>query len=53
MAMPQAGRKRFRGIIDGYGEGEVRLYIDNPEGGAEKVTVGLPFDRYRRCASSC
>ena len=33
MAVPQAGRKRFRGILEGYHDGEVRLFIDNPEGG--------------------
>jgi ribosome maturation factor RimP len=43
MAVPQAGRKRFRGIIEGYEDGEVRLYIDNPEGGSEKILVGVPF----------
>lgn len=44
MATPQAGRKRFRGNLEGYTDGEVRLFIDNPEGGTEKVLVGLPFD---------
>ena len=43
MAVPLAGRKRFRGILEGYDEGEVRLYIDNPEGGVEKLLIGLPF----------
>jgi ribosome maturation factor RimP len=43
MAVPVAGRKRFRGILEGYADGEVRLYIDNPEGGAEKLLVGIPF----------
>ena len=43
MAVPQAGRKRFRGVLEGYEDGEVRLYIDNPEGGSEKILVGIPF----------
>jgi ribosome maturation factor RimP len=43
MAVPQAGRKRFRGLLEGYEEGEVRLFIENPEGGAEKILVGVPF----------
>jgi ribosome maturation factor RimP len=43
MQVPLAGRKRFRGVLEGYAEGEVRLYIDNPEGGAEKLLIGLPF----------
>jgi ribosome maturation factor RimP len=43
MAVPVAGRKRFRGPLEGYHDGEVRLFIDNPEGGAEKLLVGIPF----------
>ena len=43
MQVPQAGRKRFRGVLEGFSDGEVRLYIDNPEGGAEKLLVGVPF----------
>jgi ribosome maturation factor RimP len=43
MAVPLAGRKRFRGILEGFEDGEVRLYIDNPEGGSEKILVGVPF----------
>jgi ribosome maturation factor RimP len=43
MAVPVAGRKRFRGVLEGYHEGEVRLFIDNPEGGVEKVLIGVPF----------
>jgi ribosome maturation factor RimP len=43
MAVPMAGRKRFRGILEGYTDGEVRLYIDNPENGKEKLLIGLPF----------
>ena len=43
MAIPQAGRKRFRGILEGFADGEVRLFIDNPEGGSEKILVGVPF----------
>jgi len=43
MAVPQAGRKRFRGNLEGYADGEVRLFIDNPEKGAAPLLVGLPF----------
>jgi ribosome maturation factor RimP len=32
MAVPVAGRKRFKGNLEGYAEGEVRLFIENPEG---------------------
>ena len=43
MAVPQAGRKRFRGALEGFSDGEVRLFIDNPERGAEKLLIGVPF----------
>ena len=43
MAVPVAGRKRFRGTLEGYHEGEVRLFIDNPEKGGEPLLVGVPF----------
>lgn len=43
MLVPQAGRKRFRGMLEGYADGEVRLFIDNPEGGSEKLLIGVPF----------
>jgi ribosome maturation factor RimP len=43
MAVPQAGRKKFRGTLEGFADGEVRLFIDNPEGGSEKLLIGLPF----------
>ena len=43
MAVPQAGRKRFRGALEGYADGEVRLFIDNPEGGHDKLLIGVPF----------
>jgi ribosome maturation factor RimP len=37
------GRKRFRGKIEGFEDGEVRLWFD--EGKGEKpVVIGLPFD---------
>lgn len=44
MAVPVAGRKRFRGRLEGYHDGEVRLFIENPEGaGKEPVLIGVPF----------
>jgi ribosome maturation factor RimP len=43
MAVPVAGRKRFRGVLEGYDNGEARLFIENPEGGPEKILVGVPF----------
>jgi ribosome maturation factor RimP len=44
MAVPVAGRKRFRGTLEGYTQGEVRVFIENPEGGnKEPVLIGVPF----------
>jgi ribosome maturation factor RimP len=44
MAVPVAGRKRFRGALEGYHDGEVRLFIENPEGASkEPVLIGVPF----------
>ncbi len=44
MAVPVAGRKRFRGRLEGFHDGEVRLFIENPEGASkEPVLVGVPF----------
>jgi ribosome maturation factor RimP len=43
LAEPLAGRRRFRGMIGGFANGEVSLTIDSPEGGKEKVEVRLPF----------
>ena len=42
MAVPQAGRKRFKGDLEGYADGEVRLFIENPAGG-ERLLIGVPF----------
>ena len=43
MAVPVAGRKRFRGNLEGYHDGEVRLFIEDPQGGTEPILVGVPF----------
>ncbi|MBI2719990.1 MAG: ribosome maturation factor RimP [Rhizobiales bacterium] len=44
MAVPVAGRKRFKGMLEGYHDGEVRLFIEDPEGASkEPVLVGVPF----------
>jgi ribosome maturation factor RimP len=40
---PLAGRRRFRGVIGGFSNGEVPLAVDSPAGGREKVEVRLPF----------
>jgi ribosome maturation factor RimP len=42
--MPVAGRKRFKGNLEGFHEGEVRFFIENPEGAAkEPLLIGVPF----------
>lgn len=38
-----AGRKRFRGIVDGYENGEARLKVDIP-GESEPQVIGLPVN---------
>lgn len=44
MAVPVAGRKRFKGRLEGYTQGEVRLFIENPEGAdKEPLLIGVPF----------
>jgi ribosome maturation factor RimP len=40
---PLAGRKRFRGELEGFADGEVRLFVDPQDGGKEKVLIGLSF----------
>jgi ribosome maturation factor RimP len=39
---PLDGRKRFRGVIEGVEQDEVRLRLE-PDGKAEPVVIGLPF----------
>jgi ribosome maturation factor RimP len=43
MAVPVAGRKRFKGTLEGFTDGEVRLFIENPAKGNEKLLIGVPF----------
>jgi ribosome maturation factor RimP len=43
MAVPVAGRKRFKGNLEGMTDGEVRLFMENPEGGKEPLLIGVPF----------
>ena len=43
MVEPQSGRRRFRGILEGLADGEVRLLVDPPPGTTERPLVGLPF----------
>jgi ribosome maturation factor RimP len=43
MTHPVAGRKRFKGNLEGVTDGEVRLFIDNPVGGHEPLLIGVAF----------
>lgn len=43
LAVPQEGRRRFRGILAGFAAGRVQLSIDSPEGGVQRMAVSLPF----------
>jgi ribosome maturation factor RimP len=43
MAVPVAGRKRFKGQLEGVTDGEVRFFIENPAGGKEPLLIGVPF----------
>lgn len=40
---PLAGRKRFRGELEGFADGEVRVFVDPQDGAKEKVLIGLSF----------
>ena len=44
MAVPVTGRKRFKGALEGYTQGEVRIFIENPQGATKQpVLIGVPF----------
>ena len=38
------GQRRFRGELEGFEDGEVRLFCDRPDTG-DRVLIGLPFDQ--------
>lgn len=44
MLQPIDGRRRFRGVLEGFAEGEVRLFLPPAEAGGEQILVGLSFD---------
>ncbi len=43
LATPLAGRKRFRGRLEGFDNAEVRLFIPPVEKGGDEVLIGLDF----------
>ncbi len=44
MLTPIDGRRRFRGVLEGFADGEARLFLPAPEAGGEVILVGLSFD---------
>ena len=44
LSVPLAGRKRFRGKLEGFDNGEVRLFIPSPDKTGEDVLIGLDID---------
>lgn len=42
MQTPVEGRKRFRGVLDGYADDEIRIAVEI-EGFSEPQVIGLPF----------
>ncbi len=44
MSVPIDGRKRFRGVLEGFLDGEVRLFLPPEEKGGEDILIGLAFD---------
>ena len=44
LSVPLAGRKRFRGKLEGFDNGEVRLFVPSPDKTGEDVLIGLDVD---------
>lgn len=45
LSEPLADRKRFKGELEGFVDGEVRLFVNPSDGSQNTVLVGLPFDK--------
>ncbi len=43
LVRPMAGRKRYRGTLEGYADREVRLSLPSHEDASEQLLVGLPI----------
>ncbi len=41
---PIDGRRRFRGKLEGFSDGEVRIFIKPADGAGDDILVGLQFD---------
>ncbi len=40
-----AGRRRFKGTLEGFDDGEVRIFVKPDDGSDKDVLIGLPFDQ--------
>ncbi len=41
---PLAGRRRFKGKLEGFQDGEVRIFVKPDDGSEQDVLIGLAFD---------
>ena len=39
-----AGRRRFKGKLEGFEDGEVRMFVKADDGSGQDILIGLPFD---------
>jgi ribosome maturation factor RimP len=44
LSQPLAERRRFKGKLEGFADGEVRIYVKSSDGTGEDILVGLPFE---------
>ena len=42
---PIAERRRFKGRLEGFLDGEVRIYVKSQDGSQEEILIGLPFNK--------
>ncbi len=45
MRDPIADRRRFKGKLEGFLDGEVRIFVKSQDGSAEDILIGLPFNQ--------
>ena len=42
---PLAGRRRFKGKLEGFTDGEVRIFVKPDDGSDRDILIGLPFEK--------
>jgi len=42
---PLADRRRFKGKLEGYFDGEVRMFVKSQDGAKDDILIGLPFNK--------